>query len=419
MNSDRPARGWREALNEPRVVAAMTLGFASGLPFNLSDSTLQAWAATLAVDMRTIGWLTLVTAPYTFKFVWAPVMDRWAPPLLGRRRGWILILQILLAGAIALLGLNPPDERIYMAATIALLVAFLSASQDVVIDAYRTDTLRPEERGIGSAMTQVGYRTATLVSGALALMLSGFIGWRETYLLIAALMGVTTLATFAAPEPEQRVVPPLTLAQAVSGPLKSFFARNGAWALLALVVLYKMGDAFALKLFTAFLISGVGFSAFEVGFYSKTTLIVATLFGTLVGGALLARLSLWRALLVFGALQAFTNLGYAVLALVGKNTSVLVLAVGFDNFAGGMGAVAFVAFVMALCEQRFSASQYAMLSALAVVPRTFLGPPAAFLAQATGWGTFFVITFITALPGLALLLWMRKRVIELDPREAS
>jgi len=416
MKSDHD---WRTALNNPRVVAAMTLGFASGLPFNLPDSTLQAWAATVGIDLNTIGWLTMVTMPYTFKFLWAPAMDRFAPPFLGRRRGWILLLQLATAGAIATLAMNPLDQHIYAAATLALLIAFLSASQDVVIDAYRTDTLRIEERGMGSAMTQVGYRSGALLSGAIALMLSEWIGWRSTYLLMAVVIGATAVATLAAPEPEKTVIPPRTLAEAVVGPLRSFFIRDGAWLLLGLVVLYKIGDAFALKLLTTFLISGIGFTAGEVGLYSKTTLVVSTLAGTLVGGAALTKMPLYRALMVFGILQAVTNLAYAVLAGVGKDVLMLVLAVGFDNFIGGMGAVAFVAFIMALCEQRFSAAQYALLSSLAAVPRTFLGPLAAFVAASIGWAGLFVVTFFAAFPGLLLLWLMRARIAALDPRGSN
>lgn len=404
------SRGLREIINNPRVAAALTLGFASGLPLNLPDSTLQAWAATTGVDLKIIGWLTLVTAPYTFKFLWAPLLDRYVPPLLGRRRGWILLLQLALAAAIALMGINPPDERLYAVAALALLTAFLSASQDVVIDAYRTDTLRPEERGPGSAMTQLGYRIGALLSGAIALMFSEYIGWRNTYFAMAVVMGLTALFTLRAPEPERPVVPPRTLAEAVIGPIRDFFGRNGAWWLLGLILLYKIGDAFALKLLTTFLIKGVGFTAFEVGAYSKTTLVIATLLGVMVGGATLARLSLWKALLIFGILQAVTNLAYAVLAAAGKHVGVMVMAVGFDNFVGGMGAVAFLAFVMSLCNARFSAAQYAMLSALALVPRTFLGPPAAWLAEAIGWQGLFIVTFLTALPGLAMLWWLRGRI---------
>jgi PAT family beta-lactamase induction signal transducer AmpG len=404
------SRRLREIINNPRVVAALTLGFASGLPVNLPGSTLQAWAATLDVDLKTIGWLTLASAPYTFKFLWAPLLDRYFPPLLGRRRGWILLLQLGLAAVIALMGINPPDERLYAISALALLTAFLSASQDVVIDAYRTDVLRVEERGPGSAMTQLGYRIGALLSGAIALMLSDLIGWRNTYFAMAVVMGLTALFTLRAPEPEYQVAPPRTLAEAVIGPLRDFFGRNGAWVLLGLILLYKLGDAFALSLLSTFLIKGVGFTAFEVGAYSKTTLVIATLLGVMVGGAALARLSLWKALLIFGILQAVTNLAYAVLAAAGKNVGVMVMAIGFDNFVGGMGAVAFMAFVMSLCNVRFSAAQYAMLSALALVPRTFLGPPAAWLAETIGWQGLYIVTFLAALPGLAMLWWLRTRI---------
>jgi PAT family beta-lactamase induction signal transducer AmpG len=405
---------FRELVANPRVAAALTLGFASGLPFNLPDSTLQAWLATLDLDIRTIGWLTLVGAPYAFKFLWAPVLDRYAVPVLGRRRGWILVLQLALAGLIALLGLQAPSEAIYAVAAIGLLIAFVSATQDIVIDAYRADTLRPEERGVGSTATQVGYRAATWITGALALILGDVIGWRTTYLLMAALMACCVALTWLAPEPERVAAPPRTLAAAVTDPLREFLGRPGAWALLALIILYKFGDAFALKLVTAFLIKGVGFTALEVGAISKTVVIVLTLLGTFVGGLLLARIGLFRALLLFGALQALTNLLYAALAVAGKDTALMVLALGFDNFAGGMGAAAFVAFLMALCDARFSAFQYALLSALASVARNFLGPPAAFVVDAVGWSSFFVLTFFTALPGLVLLWWLRQPVEALD-----
>lgn len=411
----------RDLVANPRVAAALTLGFASGLPFNLPDSTLQAWLATLDMDIKTIGWFTLVGAPYAFKFLWAPILDRYALPVLGRRRGWMLLLQLLLAALIAVLGLQgerlgvgAPGEVVYAVAAIALFVAFVSATQDIVIDAYRADTLRPEERGVGSTATQVGYRVATWITGALALILSDVIGWRNTYLLMAVVMGATVLFTWTAPEPERVAPRPRTLAAAVMDPLREFLGRPGAWALLALIVLYKFGDAFALKLVTAFLIKGVGFTALEVGAISKTVVITLTLLGTFVGGVLLARLGLFRSLLIFGILQALTNLLYALLAATGKSTVLMVIALGFDNFAGGMGAAAFVAFLMALCDVRFSAFQYALLSALASVPRNFLGPPAAYVVDALGWSSFFTLTFFTAMPGLLVLVLLRRQVDALD-----
>lgn len=405
---------FRDLIANRRVAAAMTLGFASGLPFNLPDSTLQAWLSTLDLDIKTIGWLTLVGAPYAFKFVWAPVLDRYALPVLGRRRGWMLLLQLLLAGLIAALGMQAPNEAIYAVAAVGLLIAFVSATQDIVIDAYRADTLRPEERGVGSTATQVGYRLATWITGALALILSDVIGWRNTYLLMAVVMGATTLLTWSAPEPERVAPPPRTLAAAVMDPLREFLGRPGAFALLGLIVLYKFGDAFALKLVTAFLIKGMGFTALEVGAISKTVVITLTLLGTFTGGILLARIGLFRALLIFGILQALTNLLYALLAATGKSTALMVVALGFDNFAGGMGAAAFVAFLMGLCDVRFSAFQYALLSALASVARNFLGPPAAYLVDAVGWSSFFTITFFTAIPGLVVLVLLRRQVDRLD-----
>jgi PAT family beta-lactamase induction signal transducer AmpG len=411
----------RDLVANPRVAAALTLGFASGFPFNLPDSTLQAWLATLDMDIKTIGWFTLVGTPYAFKFLWAPVLDRYALPVLGRRRGWMLLLQLLLAALIAVLGLQgerlgfaAPGEVVYAVAAIGLLIAFVSATQDIVIDAYRADTLRPEERGVGSTATQVGYRVATWITGALALILSDVIGWRNTYLLMAVVMGATVLFTWTAPEPERVAPRPRTLAAAVMDPLREFLGRPGAWALLALIVLYKFGDAFALKLVTAFLIKGVGFTALEVGAISKTVVITLTLLGTFVGGVLLARFGLFRSLLFFGILQAATNLLYALLAATGKSTVLMVVALGFDNFAGGMGAAAFVAFLMGLCDVRFSAFQYALLSALASVARNFLGPPAAYVVDAVGWSSFFTITFFTALPGLLVLVLLRRQVEKLD-----
>ncbi|HXQ63773.1 MAG TPA: MFS transporter [Steroidobacteraceae bacterium] len=397
-----------------RVAAALTLGFASGLPFNLSQSTLQAWLASLNVDLKTIGWLTLVGVPYTFKFMWAPLLDRFVPPFLGRRRGWIVLCQVAIALAIAGLGLQAPAEAIYAIATLALLLSFLSASQDVVIDAYRTDTLRPAERGVGSTAAQLGWRLATLLSGAFALILQHYIGWRQTYLLMALLMGVTVVLTLRAPEPERRVVPPRTLRAAVVEPLAELMLRPGAIALIALVVLYKLGDAAALSLSTAFLIQGVGFTAVEVGFAAKTTTIAAILLGTVIGGLAYGRLGLYRSLLVFGILQAATNLLYSWLALSGRDLLVMITAVGFDNLAGAMGATVFGAFLMAQCDARFSAFQFAVLSALSALARSFIGPVAAYVVGRIGWPPFFVLTFLSAAPGLLLLWRLRTRVAALE-----
>jgi PAT family beta-lactamase induction signal transducer AmpG len=403
-----------ELLSNARVSAALTLGFASGLPFNLPQSTLQAWLASLDVDLKTIGWLTLVGLPYAFKFLWAPLLDRFVPPFLGRRRGWIVLLQAALALVIAALGLRPPNEAIYAVAVLALLLSFLSASQDVVIDAYRTDTLRPVERGLGSSAVQLGWRLASLVSGAVALVLSKFIGWRDTYFLMALLMAATVVLTLFAPEPERRVMPPRTLRAAVLEPLGELLARPGALALVGLVVLYKVGDAAALSLSTAFLIKGVGFTAEQVGAVAKTTSLAAILVGTVIGGLVFARLGLYRSMMIFGVLQAATNLLYSWLAVTGHSMPVMIVAVGVDNLAGAMGATVFGAFIMALCDPRFSAFQFAILSSLSATARSVMGPIAAAIVGTIGWPRFFVVTFLAASPGLIALWWLRGRLTALD-----
>ena len=403
-----------DVFSNGRVAAALTLGFASGLPFNLSQGTLQAWLASLGLNLKTIGWLTLVGLPYTFKPLWAPLLDRFVPPFMGRRRGWIVLSQAALALTIAALALGSPGEAIEMVAALALLLAFLSASQDVVIDAYRTDTLRPPERGIGSTAVQLGWRIATVISGAAALVLSKYLGWRNTYLLMAALMAATMVLTLFAPEPERAVVPPRSLRAAVVEPLAELLARPGALALLALIVLYKVGDAAALSLSNAFLIQGVGFKVEVVGAVAKTTTIAAIVVGTIVGGLAYATLGLYRSMLVFGVLQAATNLLYSALALVGQSIPMLMLAVGVDNLAGAMGMTVFGAFMMALCDARFSAFQFALLSALAGAARSVMGPIAAAIVGRVGWAPFFVITFLAATPGLLLLWWLRERVRSFD-----
>lgn len=399
-----------EIFRSRRVAVVCLLGFSSGLPLALTSGTLQAWMTVAGVDLATIGIFTLVGVPYTWKFLWAPLMDRYVPPFLGRRRGWIAATQLLLALGIAVMGALDPVTMPWALAALALLVAFVSASQDVVFDAYRTDVLRPPERGIGAAVSVLGYRLGMLVSGALALILSDQIGWQSTYWLMAALMLAAIAVTAFGPEPETAIKPPATLTEAVVEPLREFFSRHGAWALLVLIVLYKLGDAFAGSLTTAFLIRGVDFSPTEVGTINKGMGLAATLVGVTLGGVLMARLGLFRSLLLFGVLQAVSNLTFMWLAVVGKSYAVMVLAVGFENLAGGMGTAAFVALLMSMCDKRFTASQFALLSALAAVGRVYVGPASGYLVESVGWVTFFGFTFLVALPGLLLLFWLRRDI---------
>lgn len=386
------------------------LGFASGLPLSLTGGTLQAWMTVEGVDLRTIGIFTLVGIPYTLKFLWSPIMDRFVPPILGRRRGWIIITQISLIIGISLMAYSSPQQAPFFLAVLALAVAFFSASQDIVIDAYRTDILREHERGVGAAVFVMGYRIALLVSGALALVISEYIFWRNTYLLMAGIMGVGVIATLLGNEPDKKTIPPHNLKEAIVGPMKNYFSRDSAILLLILIVLYKLGDAYAGTLTTPFLIRGIGFSVGEVGTINKGLGFASLIVGAIFGGTLMVRLKLFRSLLIFGILQAISNLSFMVLAWFGKNYTLLIFTVAFENFAGGMGTSAFVSLLMAMCNHRYTATQYALLSSLAVIGRIFISPTSGFLVEAIGWSNFFFVTFLVALPGL-LLLWILRGTI--------
>jgi PAT family beta-lactamase induction signal transducer AmpG len=396
-----------DALRSPRLAVILVLGFASGLPLALTGSTLQAWLTVSGVNIETIAWFSWIGIPYLLKFLWSPLVDRFIPPFLGRRRGWMLLTQVGLVLGIAAMATGSPNDALWVLGALALWIAFASATQDIVIDAYRTDLLPAKERGLGAAVSVLGYRIAMLVSGALALILADEAGWRSTYFLMAALMGVGIVVSFIAPEPETPADTPRSLRDAVVLPLADFFSRPGALGILLLVMLYKFGDALAGTLTTAFLIRGVGFSLTDVGVVNKVLGFASLIVGSLLGGALLVKMSLVRALLVFGVLQAVSNLSFAVLAWAGKSYPLLVFTVAFENLASGMGTAAFVAFAMALCNHRFSATQYALLSALASLGRVLFGPTTGELVARLGWAEFFVLTFVAALPGL-WLVWLRR-----------
>lgn len=389
----------------------LLLGFASGLPLALTAGTLQAWMTVENVDLKTIGFFSLVGQAYVFKFLWSPVMDRYTPPFLGRRRGWLLLTQLALIAGIVALGFMHPAQDLTLLAAIAVLVAFCSASQDIVFDAWKTDILPPEERGSGAAITVLGYRLAMLISGGLALWLADrYLGWRATYWLMALLMIPGLIATLLAREPAAAKREPHTLRQAVTFPLADFFQRNNAWLLITLIILYKLGDAFAASLTTTFLIRGVGFSAGDVGLVNKTLGLLATIIGALYGGVLMQRLSLFRALMLFGILQAVSNAAYWLLAVTPPHLWSMASAVFIENLCGGMGTAAFVALLMTMCNKAFSATQFALLSALAAVGRVYVGPAAGWLVELWGWSAFYAFTVVAALPGL-LLLWLSRTTL--------
>jgi PAT family beta-lactamase induction signal transducer AmpG len=404
------ASTYLEVFKNRRIGIMVLLGFSSGLPLALTGGTLQAWMAVAGVDFHTIGLFSLVGLPYTLKFLWSPVMDRFVPPWLGRRRGWILSSQLMLMLSIAAMGFGSPKNGPGALAVLALIVAFSSASQDIVVDAYRTDVLHELERGVGAAVFVTGYRIAMLISGALAMILSDRIGWRNTYFLMAAVMLVGITASLFGPEPESPATAPRSLQEAVWGPLDNFFTRKASLLILLLIVLYKLADAYAGTMTTAFLIRGAGFSPTDVGTVNKGLGLISLIIGATAGGTMMIRFGLFRSLLLFGVLQAVSILSFIPLVWVGKSYPLMILAVSFENFTGGMGTAAFISLLMALCDHRYSATQFALLSSLASLGRVFIAPTSGYVVESLGWTNFFVIAVLTAAPGL-LMLWQLRSVI--------
>ncbi|WHL19067.1 AmpG family muropeptide MFS transporter [Stenotrophomonas acidaminiphila] len=482
-----------------RLFVILLLGFASGLPLALTGGAMQAWLTVEGLDLVTLGFLSLIGIPYTFKFLWAPLIDRFDLPLLGRRRGWIVLMLFALAAALLVMSSLSPSRNLGLFAFVAVVVACLSATLDVVIDAYRTDLLQPAERGLGGSLTVLGYRLAMVLSGGITLIWAEqWQSWPQVYRVmasLAAVVGVLALvlmpplpARFKAPvskasnevwgflalvlgvaagawlahqllvlvglDPDSsdrwvRLVFVITQIAAamvlglgvtrwvrfetLNASLRSYFGMRGAGAFLALVVLYKVGDAFALSLSTPFLLKGMHFSQAEVGLANKTIGLLMTIVGAIVGGFFLLRLRLSTAVIAFGVLQLVSNLGFYLLAREGAGAwgtvevpafnllivhldtptpmdGLLLFALSLDNFAGGMGTAAFVALLSGLCGTRFSATHYALLSAFATLGRVFVGPFAGVLADAYGWQVFFLVSVVVGMPGLLMAWWLRREV---------
>jgi PAT family beta-lactamase induction signal transducer AmpG len=416
-------RSWREAAAvylDRRMALIFAMGFSSGLPLLLTLGTLGWWLREVGVELQTIGLFALVGLPYSFKFLWAPAMDHAPLPLLtrqlGRRRGWALAMQLGLAASIAGMGLSEPASAPVATAVWALAVAFFSASQDVVIDAYRIEILEPHEQGAGAAATQLGYRIGMLVAGAGAFALAELWSWPTVYLLMAALVGVGVLAVLLAPEPAAPPAEPaaasaggfgIRLQTAVFEPIADFVTRRGWLAILLLALLYKFGDAVSGQMTSPFYFD-LQFSKLEVASVTKVWSIVATMAGITAGGALVAGIGTFRALLLGGVLQAATNLLFSALAVMGHSVPMLAVAVGADSFTGGLASAAFVAYLSGLCHARFTATQYALLTSLMAGGRTVLSAGSGWLAEQLGWASFFALTALLAIPGLLLLLWLMR-----------
>ncbi len=510
----KQSAGWRFTI-------ILILGFASGLPLALTGTAMQAWLTVDNIDIATIGFFTLVGLPYTFKFLWAPLMDRFEPPFLGRRRGWLVVSQLAIAAGLVLMSKMSPAQNTETFALFAVLVAFLSASQDVIIDAYRTDILPAAERGLGSSLFVFGYRLAMIISGGIAFVWADPINgngweWPKIYMIMALIMvGAAVVSTLFLPKLVKtisavktdakndlvgffalviavaigyqftaRVATPLIssgfanffppLADGAADPalkkwvdmaallfgvaftiplawwtskkakfetlnisLANYFSMKGAASFLALIILYKLGDSFAGSLLTPFLLKGVGYAQAEIGVVNKVIGLWLTIFGAIAGGALMMKLGLYRSLFLFGFLQLISNLGFWLVAVLGKGawggfplpafdiaivslkeaTNVdwlLLFAVGIENLTGGMGTAAFVAFLMALCNQKFTATQYALLSAFSAVGRVWVGPLAGTLAASIGWPVFFIVSTVMAIPGMCMLYRLKGVITALE-----
>ncbi len=396
------------------------LGLASGMPLALTGSTLSAWMVKEGVDIKTIGLFSLVGLPYAFKFLWSPLMDRYVPPFLGRRRGWMIITQMALIVTISAMGFFNPASTPFLIAAVALSLAFFSASQDIVLDAYRTEYLNPDERGAGVGVWIMGYRIAILIRGGLALILSDHLSWKMVYCIMGLFMVIGCIATLAAPEPlkinpvSEKVEPPKSLYDAAVLPFMEFFRRPGAFEVLLFIILYKLGDIAAAQMTTPYILRYIGFSGTELGTIYKGFGMAATIAGALMGGALMSRWPMKRSLFVFGVLQGVSILTFILLEFTGRQIWALAVVIGVENFCGGMGTSAYTAFLMGLCNRKFTATQYALLSSLMAVGRFVTGAPTGYLADAVGWVMFFVICTALALPGLLLLLRYNKWAVEIQ-----
>ncbi len=398
-----------QALFNRRMLICVFLGFTSGLPLFILLNLLQAWLKTEGVSLKDIGLFALIQFPYTWKFVWAPLVDRYTVPglaMLGRRRGWMLVTQIVVLIIVAALGWLDPKSDLAMIATLCAALAFFSASLDIVIDAFRREILPDPELGLGTAVHVNAYRLAGLVPGALALILADHLPWNAVFAITAAFMLPGIALVFFVSEPAAHGTPPKSLRDAVVLPFTEFIARDGwrhALLILAFIFLYKLGDSMATSLSTSFYLD-IGFSKTDVGLIAKNVGLWSSVIGGLIGGALLVRLGINRGLWVFGVLQLVAIFGFAWLAKAGPDRGVLAFAIGFEAFASvGLGTAAFVAFIARSTDPRFTATQFALFTSLASVPRTFANAGAGYIVAGTGWFDFFLICGALGLPGLLLL----------------
>ncbi|HST57876.1 MAG TPA: AmpG family muropeptide MFS transporter [Longimicrobium sp.] len=406
MNHEpRSAPSLFRVFGQRKMAALLLLGFSSGLPLYLTSSTLQAWMTLEKVDLTTVGLVSLLSLPYSLKFLIAPLMDRYVPPFLGRRRGWLVITQVALLLCIAAMAMHDPRRGLQLLAINALLIAFFSAAQDVVVDAYSIDVLEEREMGAGASLKVMGYRLALIITGGVALILADQMSWPTVYLLMAVLMVVGIAASFFAPEPVMREGRPTSLVNAVVLPFVDFIRRAGpitAVLLLLFVVLYSLSDRMVQNMTVPFLLAR-GYTQSDIGAIRGVVGLIATIVGVLAGGGMVAKLGINRSLWVLAAVQMGSNLAYYWLAVTASSRAALTTAIVVENFSGGLVTAGFVAFLMSLCSRQFSATQYALLSSFMAFARDVLVAPSGGIAERTGWPQFFLITIAAGIPVLLLL----------------
>ena len=395
---------WQTFANR-RMLICIFIGFSSGLPLFILINLIAAWLRSEGVDLKAIGLFALIGFPYTWKFLWAPVMDRYTVGRFGRRRGWMLVTQILLIGAIAGFGLFEPQRDLWTIAGLAALLAFFSASQDIVLDAYRREILSDDEQGLGTALHVNAYKLAGLIPGSLSLILADRIPWPTVFVITALFMLPGLVTTLLVAEPPAYGAPPKTLEEAVVLPFREFVRRSGwdqALLVLSFIFLYKLGDSMAVALATPFYLD-LGFSKTDIGLIAKNAGLWLNVAGGLIGGIWLIKLGINRGLWVFGVVQTIVILGFAWLAQAGPDKVLLAIVIGAEAFGVGLGTAAFTAFIARTTDPRYTATQFALFTSLASVPRTFANAATGYIVGATGWFWFFILCTLLALPGLLLL----------------
>ena len=405
-HEDHP--GWRAFLNK-RMLICVFIGFTSGLPLFTLVYLVQAWLRTEGVNLKEIGLFALIQFPYTWKFIWAPLMDRYVPRLPGwrpgRRRGWMIVTQLLVAVAIGALGFISPKDQIWTVAALTALVAFFGASQDIAIDAYRRELLADTEQGLGNAVFVNAYKIAALIPGSLGLILADHLPWSTVFLVTAAFMLPGMVLTLVVKEPEIHGTPPKNLRDAIVQPFREFIARDGwrtALLILGFIFLYKLGDTMATTLSTSFFLD-IGFNKTQIGVIAKTVAFWASLAGGIVGGVWLVKIGISRGLWIFGVLQIVSTLGFAWLAKIGPSPVALAALYGFETFATGLTMAAFVAYIASTTDPRYTATQFALFTSLASVPRTLASASSGFVVAQTGWFEYFMICAALSIPGMLLL----------------